>query len=102
VEDVASAFVAILESDVQGPVNIGSGRPVSLKEVVSKIGEKIGRPDLICLGEKAAPEDDPPLLTADIRRLREEVNWSAQYGLDAGLDQTIRWWKDHLGIDTGN
>lgn len=102
VEDVASAFVAILESDVQGPVNIGSGRPICLKEVINKIGEKTGRLNLIRLGEKAAPEDDPQLLIADTRRLREEVNWSARHGLDAGLDQTIQWWKDDLGIDTGN
>ena len=101
VEDVASAFVNIMESDVQGPVNIASGRPICLKEVIIKIGEKTGRPDLIRLSEKAVPEDDPPLLIADIRRLREEVNWSVLYTLDEGIDKTIRWWKDHLGIDSG-
>jgi nucleoside-diphosphate-sugar epimerase len=101
VEDVASAFVNIMESDVQGPVNIASGRPICLKEVIIKIGEKTGRSDLIRLGEKAAPGDDPPLLIADIRRLREEVNWSARYTLDEGIDKAIRWWKNNLGIDNG-
>ncbi len=96
VEDVASASVDILQSEVQGPVNIASGLPVSLKEVVCKIGGKIGRLDLICLNEMAAPPDDPPLLVGDIRKLRERVNWSPRYSLDAGLDQTIQWWKDHL------
>lgn len=101
VEDVASAFVNIMESGVQGPVNIASGRPICLKEVIMKIGEKTGRPDLIRLGEKAAPEDEPSLLIADIRRLREEVKWSESYTLDEGIDKTIRWWRDHLGIGNG-
>jgi nucleoside-diphosphate-sugar epimerase len=95
VEDVASAFVALLESHVQGPVNIGSGRPIALKTVVGRIGEKLGRPDLIRLGKKAASPGDPMLLTADTRKLREDVKWTLQYDLDSGLDSTIQWWKDH-------
>jgi len=99
VEDVASAFVALLESHVQDAVNIGSGQPVALKKVVGIIAEKLGRPDLIRLGEKASPPDDPLLLTADTRRLKEDVKWIARYGLEAGLDQTIQWWKMHLGLN---
>lgn len=95
VEDVASAFVALLESQVKGPVNIGSGHPVALKTVVGRIGEKLGRPDLILLGEKTAPPGDPMFLTADTRKLREDVKWTLQYDLDSGLDSTIKWWKDH-------
>ena len=101
VEDVASAFVNTMDSTVQGPVNIGSGRPISLREVIIKIGERAGRPDLIRLGEKAVSEDEPPLLIADVKKLTEDVNWFARYTLDEGIDKTIRWWKDHLGIDNG-
>ncbi len=96
VQDVASAFVALLESDVRGPVNIASGKPVALKEVIVKIGEKLNRPELIRLGEISASKDEPAELVADARRLREEVGWAAEYTLDSGLDQTIRWWKEKL------
>jgi nucleoside-diphosphate-sugar epimerase len=95
VEDVASAFVALLQSDIQGTVNIGSGLPVSLKEVVEKIGKKIGRLDLIRLGDRVASPDDPIFLAADTQRLRKEANWASQYSLETGLDHTIQWWKDH-------
>ncbi len=98
VEDVASAFVAVLDSAVQGPVNIGSGRPTRLREVVDRIGEKLGRGDLIRLGERAEAADDPPLLVADVRALRDAVKWTARYDLHSGLDQTIRWWRDRVGI----
>ncbi|MDQ3816022.1 MAG: NAD(P)-dependent oxidoreductase, partial [Armatimonadota bacterium] len=96
VQDVADAFVALLQSHVEGPVNIGSGCPVAIKEVVIKIAERLDRPDLLCLGAKPTPPDEPPLLVADVRRLRQEVGWSPQYDLDRGLKQTINWWKDRL------
>lgn len=93
VDDVAAAFVALLESDVEGAVNIGSGEGMALKDVVYKIAEKIGRPDLIQLDTRPAPSGEPPLLLADVRRLREEVAWQPQYGIDLGLARTIRWWE---------
>ncbi len=97
VEDVASAFVALLESEVQGPVNIASGIPVPVKSVVARIGEKIGRPDLIRLGA-LAPKHAPPRLVATTQRLRDEVGWRAQYDLDTGLDRTIDWWRNNENL----
>ena len=93
VEDVAEAFIALLESEVQGPVNIASGSPVSLKEIIYKISEKLNREDLINLGAIPASKNEPHLLVADVRRLSEEVGWSPKYDLNAGLDNTIDWWK---------
>ena len=96
VEDVASAFVALLESDVQGAVNIASGKPLALKEVIYKIAQKIGGVDRIQLGVIPSPADEPQTLTADVRRLTEEVKWQPEYDIDSGLEQTIEWWKKHL------
>jgi len=98
VEDVASAFVALLQSEVQGAVNIASGIPISLKEVVSKIGEKLKRKDLIRLGTITVSSSEPPLLVADVRRLAKEVGWQPKYDLDRGLEQTIHWWRNYLKV----
>ncbi len=95
VEDVASAFVAILKSEVQGPINIASGLPISLKELVTKIGERFGRGYLIQLNGIGVPSSDPPLLVAQNKRLKEEVHWNPRYSIEEGLDQTIRWWTTH-------
>jgi nucleoside-diphosphate-sugar epimerase len=96
VEDVASAFVAMLESGVRGPVNIASGQPVSLKHIIYTLAEQIGRPDLVQLGAIAAPPEEPPLLVGDNRRLMQETDWSPQYDLGSGLAKTINWWKEQL------
>lgn len=96
VEDVAAAFVALLDSNVEGAVNVGSGEPVALAEVVRLVGEKAGRPELIRMGARPAPEGEPPLLAADVTRLRDEVGWRPRFNLEAGLERTVEWWRNNL------
>jgi nucleoside-diphosphate-sugar epimerase len=92
VQDVADAFVALLDSDVQGPVNIATGNPVRIKDVVSIIAAKMNAEHLVRFGAIPTSPDDPPLLVADIRRIKNEVKWSPNLGLDQGIDHTIEWW----------
>ena len=91
--DVASAFVALLDSEVEGAVNIAAGTALSVGELVQTIARRMGRPELVQLGALPAAKDDPPVLVADVRRLRECVGWSPEYRLEDALDQTISWWK---------
>lgn len=91
--DVAAAFVALLDSEVKGAVNIASGVPVTLKSVVNRIADKLNRHELIQFGALATPADEPGLLVADVNRLVGEVGWRARYTLDEGLDETIEWWR---------
>jgi nucleoside-diphosphate-sugar epimerase len=93
VDDVADAFVALLDSEISGPINIASGTPVRLREVAGMIGDLIGRPDLLCFDALPAREDDPPTIVADTTRLREELGWRPQRALQAGLAHTIEWWR---------
>ena len=97
--DVASAFVALLESDVEGAVNIASGTALSVGELVGAIARRMGRPELVHLGALPAAKDDPPLIVADVRRLRDCVGWSPESRLEDALDQTISWWKHELRND---
>jgi nucleoside-diphosphate-sugar epimerase len=105
VEDVAHAFVALLEAEVQGPVNIASGRPVRLREIAEHVAGRLRRPDLLRLGALPTQPEDPPLLVGDARRLTGEVGWSPRHTLVTGLDDTIAWFtsranQEHkLGCD---
>jgi len=96
VQDVASAFVALLGSDVQGPVNISSGSPVALKEIIMAIAEMLEGRDLVRLGVIPVGESEPDLLVGNNRRLVEESGWSPQYNVMTGLESTIKWWKEQL------
>ncbi|HVK15859.1 MAG TPA: NAD(P)-dependent oxidoreductase [Fimbriiglobus sp.] len=94
VEDAADALVRLLLSDVSGPVNIGSGEPVAVRTVVEAVADIIGRPDLLRLGAKPTPPNEPPQLYADVGRLRNEVEWTPRIGLRQGLADTVAWWRD--------
>jgi nucleoside-diphosphate-sugar epimerase len=98
VADVGAAFAQLLESDVQGPVNIGSDERIALADLIDRIALEIGRPDLVRLGARSAPADEPPLLVPDLRRLREEVHWRPEFSLNEGLRDAIGWWRGQLGV----
>lgn len=96
VKDVASAFVALLESPIEGPVNIASGQPIALKSIVEFISQRLGHPELVEFGAVPVSADEPPLLVADITRLTQEVGWKPKYTLEDGLLVTIDWWDKYL------
>lgn len=100
VSDVGDALVALLFSDVQGAINIGSGRAVAVKDVVMRIADLLGRPDLPRLGDLPIRAGDPPLLTADVTRLQSELRWTLRFELDQGLRETIDWWRRHAAQPT--
>jgi nucleoside-diphosphate-sugar epimerase len=95
VEDVASAIRAVAESRLQGPVNIGSGLAPSVREIVTKIAQLGGRPELIQWGAFPQRPTDPMLLQADNTKLRS-TGWAPRTGLDDGLRQTFDWWRREL------
>lgn len=96
VNDAASAFLALLESDIASSVNISSGQPVAVKDVAFKIGELLHRCDLIQLDAAMTRADEPPLVTADVRRL-QSIGWQPQFDLESGLQDAIEWWRQREG-----
>lgn len=96
VEDVAAAFVALLESEVTGAVNIASGEAVELRAVISRIADELHGNELVDFGALPATQSEPPLLVADVTRLREEVGWQPRFSLDEGLRRTIDWWRGEV------
>jgi nucleoside-diphosphate-sugar epimerase len=99
VADVADAFAAILDSEVTGIINIGSGKPVSIKELVLQIARYLEKEDDIQLGALPARENDPPFIVADTGRLQKEVRWFQKYSLEEGIIDTVSWWKTNRNCD---
>jgi nucleoside-diphosphate-sugar epimerase len=93
VDDVADAFAALVDSEVDGAVNIASGRPVTIADLVRSIARQMGVAHLVRLGARPMPEGELPSITASIARLRDEVHWSRSRDLQRGLSETIEWWR---------
>jgi nucleoside-diphosphate-sugar epimerase len=96
VQDVANGLVAALQAGLDGPVNVASGQPLRLKDLIYRAADMVGRRDLVQLGAIPVPPDEPPLIVGDVRRLTRETDWMPTFDLDAGLGQTIEWWRAAL------
>jgi nucleoside-diphosphate-sugar epimerase len=94
VDDLARAFVELLDSRVHGAVNVASGEPLQLARPVQAIAAEIGRPDLLRLGALPRREGDPQKLLADVSRLRGEVGFRPRIGLEQGIRESIAWWRE--------
>ncbi len=89
VEDVAGAFAAILDSEVQGPLNVASGRATSIRELLTLVGEITGRAELVQWGALPQREGEPAQLIADVARLETEVGFRSETGLAEGVERTV-------------
>ena len=90
---MADAFVAILDSSARGVINIGSGEPVTIRSLVGEIARQVEMPEQVEFGAIDTPPNDPPMVCADTRKLREEVGWNPRWSLKDGIAETIKWWK---------
>jgi len=91
VDDVGSALAALVAAEVEGPVNVASGRPLLLRDLMGLIGDQLGRPDLVSVGHSDVSPDEPPAIVADVRRLHDEVGWAPRFSLQSGVAHAIRW-----------
>jgi len=100
VQDVASAFISILNSTVEGPINIASGIPISLKDISMKIFLKMtNNLNNLQFGNIKPDEKEYPIILANTNRLNNELGWKPQTDIDKGLDITIEWWKKQVFSD---
>ncbi len=96
IEDVAAAIYTVAEAELLGVVNIGSGQPVTVREIAGTIGTILDRSELLEFGAIPYSPSDPKFICANNSRLRQETNWTPRYTLETGLGETIEWWKKFL------
>lgn len=96
IEDAAQALVTILESDLAGPVNVGSGKSETVRTLIETIGAQLGRAEKIQWGAREENRLDPAHVCADVSKLTEATDWRPTTGLADGLEKTIAWWKKQL------
>jgi dTDP-glucose 4,6-dehydratase len=88
VTDEIEGLLALLDSRVVGPVNIGNPHEVTILELAERVIALTGstsRTENLPL-----PEDDPLRRCPDISLARRELGWEPRIELDDGLTRTIR------------
>jgi len=91
VGDIAEAHVMGLGKTGFSYYNLGSGKAIKVIEIVKTIFEVTGKKTGIAdLGERPG---DPPILMADISKVKKELGWEPKTSLREGLEKTIRFYK---------
>jgi len=96
VDDVISAIIIILkknEKNILGEIiNIGSGKPVSVKSVILKICKLVGsgNPQF---GKIKLRKDETHKLYPDITKAKKILNWKITTNLSDGLIKCIKYFK---------
>ncbi|NIQ14503.1 MAG: NAD-dependent epimerase/dehydratase family protein [Candidatus Dadabacteria bacterium] len=90
VRDAADALVELLDSEVQGPVNIASGKGIKLHELLINIASIMDKRHLLNSSDTVEGNE----IVADISRLTNEVKWHSGRNLKESLNETIDWWKN--------
>ena len=93
--DAADAFITLLDSEIQGAVNIASGQAISLKEIALMLEKLTGQTDKVKPGALPAAPNDPDRIIADTTRLNDELNWRPNASLEQRLQQTVEWWRQN-------
>lgn len=97
VSDVGSGIVAAVDAGLTGAVNLGSGVPVTVRQIIEILGREIGRLDLVQFGARPYNPTDPPFVVSNNARLRTETVWKPEFDLTHGLRASIEFWRSRLG-----
>lgn len=94
VDDLADACLFILDRvDEPGPINVGSGVEVSIRELAETIAEVVGFDGELVFD--ASKPDGTPRKLLDSSRLRA-LGWAPTVDLREGIVRTLRWYQEAM------
>ena len=97
VDDLIEAMMRTMEQDqTVGPVNIGNPVEFTIRELAEQVLGKIEGSSTIV--EQDLPSDDPMQRKPDISLARKVLGWSPKIELSEGLDRTIPYFRQCLGL----
>ncbi len=96
VDDEIRGFLALLDSDEPGPVNIGNPVEFTVQELADIVIELTG--SSAGTTRRPLPSDDPMQRRPDITLARERLGWQPVVDVRDGIERTIPWFEDALRI----
>ena len=94
VDDEVRGFLALLDSDLVGPTNIGNPVEYTIAELARIVVEVTGSTSTI--QHEPLPVDDPTQRQPDITRASTELGWSPEVTLVEGIERTAAYFRPLL------
>jgi UDP-glucuronate decarboxylase len=93
--DCVAGLMALMDSNYDRPVNIGSDQETPIGEIAKTIARdvalKLGHKEPVPVRFLPKRQDDPVRRKPDISLAKEVLGWSPKVPLEQGLDLTIDW-----------
>jgi NDP-hexose 4,6-dehydratase len=104
VRDTVAAFIAVGSAPAPAVVgrvlNAGTGKEISIGDLLSTIGSIMDRPARAIVDPQRVRPDASEVmrLLCDASALRDATGWTPEHSLEDGLQETVAWFsvKDHL------
>lgn len=98
IDDCVEAWLRALASpEAAGPVNVGTGRGTSIRQLLGELLAQLGAPDHPVRELAVRTPGDQFALSACTRRATEVLGWNAGTELRSGLEAMLRWARGRVG-----
>lgn len=92
VSDLVAGLIALMNSSISVPINLGNPEEYTVLGFAKKIIDLTGSSSKIVFQQ--LPKDDPCKRKPDISRAKESLNWLPHVSVDDGLRKTIEYFKE--------
>jgi nucleoside-diphosphate-sugar epimerase len=96
VEDEIRGFLAMLDADETGPINIGNDGEFTVLELADLVRELTGTSSEVVY--EPLPVDDPMQRKPDLTLARQHLGWEPTISLREGLERTIPAFRQRLRL----
>ena len=98
VDDEVRGFLALLDGDITGPVNIGNPGEFTIRELAEMVLEVTGSKSELIF--EPLPVDDPTQRRPDLTLARSALGWEPEIPLRTGLERTAEYFRRVLDISS--
>lgn len=92
-EDVADAMIQMIEKKINGPLNIGSGKGYSIKEIADNISKLVSKVPKKIKWKKTKHQGDKKRILS--MRDANSKGILATTTLEVGISKTVKWFKEN-------
>lgn len=94
VDDLLHAILTSIEKRADGVFNLGTGKGVSLLELVELFAKTVGKKPRVEFQDAESGKVNK--LEYSIEKSKQELNWTASISLEDGLKRTVQWYRQNL------
>lgn len=89
-KDVAEGMMLAVEKGINVPVNLGSGKGVTIKQIAEVIAKSVSNGPIKIIWDKSKPKGDAKRLMS-MNRAKKLLGFKPKYSLEEGIKETISW-----------